>query len=145
MSKTVTNLGRNCGLSEETIEHLFFHCDKVKEFLLNVDKWMEPLTSITCRFTIQEVLLRIIQVGNHSDALNILLLLIKDYIFEVTLKRSSSNITAFCHELHQIYKEQEFLATINSQLSTFLRKWTLFKDLLHTQLANIELKKQHVI
>ena len=108
MSKTETNLCRNCGLSEETIEHLFFHCAKVKEFLLNVDRWIEPLTGITCRFTIQEVLLGIIQVSNHSDALNILLLLIKDYIFQVTLKGSSLNITAYSHKLHQIYKEQEF-------------------------------------
>ena len=120
MSKAETNLCRNCGLSEETIEHLFFHCAKVKEFLLNINRLAKPLTGIKCRFTIQEVLLGVIRVGSHSDALNILLLLIKDYIFQETLKGFSLNITAFSHKLHQIYKEQEFLATINSQLPTFL-------------------------
>ena len=63
MSKTETNLCRNCGLSEETIEHLFFHCVKVKEFLFNLDRSIESLTGITCQFTFQEVLLGIIQVG----------------------------------------------------------------------------------
>ena len=138
MSKAETNLCRNCGLSEETIEHLFFHCAKVKEFLLNVNRWAEPLTGIKCQFTIQEVLLGVIRVGSHSDALNILLLLIKDYIFQETLKGFSLNITAFSHKLHQIYKEQEFLATINLQLPTSLRKWTLFKGLVYTQLANTD-------
>ena len=108
MSKAETNLCRNCGLSEETIEHLFFHCAKVKEFLLNVNRWAEPLTGIKCRFTIQEVLLGVIRVGSHSDALNILLLLIKDYIFQETLKGFSLNITAFPINYTRYIKSKSF-------------------------------------
>ena len=138
MSKTETNLCRNCGLSEETIEHLFFHCVKVKEFRSDLDRWIESLTGITCRFTIQEVLLGTIQFGNHSDTFNILLLIIRDYSFEETQKGSVFSITAFPCTLQEIHIEQEYLATINSQLPKFLRKWALVKELVQTQLANAE-------
>ena len=78
----------------------------------------------------------IIQVRNHSETFNILLILLKDYIFEVARKGSVFNTTAFSHKLYQIYIEQEYLATINSQLPKFLRKWALVKDLVHVQLAD---------
>ena len=142
MSETETNLCRNWGLSEETIEHLFSHCVKVKEFLPKIYRWIESLTGTTCQFTIQEVLLGIIQVDNHSEKFNLLLILLKDYIFKVARKGSIFNTTAFSHKLYQIYIEQEYLATINSQLPTFLRKWALVKDVVHARLANTQEKNK---
>ena len=130
MSKTESHLCRNCGLAEETIEHLFFYCIKVQQFLTNFYRWIYSLTGIPCQFTIQDVLLGIIQPINQSETFNILLLLLKDYIFESAKRGSILNMTAFSQKIHQIYLEQEFLATVNSQLPKFRKKWAMLKNVI---------------
>ena len=138
MSITETNLCRNCGLVEETIEHIFFRCVKVQEFLPKIYTLLESVTGIKYYFTIQEVLLGVTKHSNQSMALNIVLLLLKKYIFEMTQKGAVLNITAFSNKLNRIYTEHEYLANINLQIPKFRRKWAFIKDLIHTNPVDIK-------
>ena len=133
MSIAETNNCRNCGLAEETIEHLFFYCEKANEFLSNVYTLISTLTGVTCHFRVEEVLFGIVKRNYYSEPLNVLLLLLKYYIFEASLSDRVFNIPMFICKIKQKYREQEYLAKLNSQQHKFDKKWSLIKHLIQTE------------
>ena len=85
----------------------------------------------------QDVLLGIIKYTKYSEALNILFFLFKKYIFEVSQTGSVLNISALSKKINKVYIEQEYLANINLQMPKFSNKWSLIKELTHTQSVHI--------
>ena len=132
MSLTDTNLCRNCGLAEETIEHLFFYCEKVTEFLSKIQTWIGVSSDITFNFKLEEVLLGKVERIDHSHSINILLLLLKHYIFEASRLGTNFNIPTFFGKIKRVYAEQEYLASINLQEQKFKKKWSFIYNLIQT-------------
>ena len=133
MSIADTNNCRNCGLAEETIEHLFFYCEKTNEFLSNVYTPISTLTGVACHFRVEEVLFGIVKRNYYSEPINVLLLLLKYYIFEASRLGRAFNIPSFLCKIKQKYTEQEYLAKLNSQQHKFDKKWSLIKHLIQTE------------
>ena len=130
MSKSDSNLCCNCALVEETIEHLFYYCSKVKNLLSELYSRLRPLTGCLYDFDIEDVLLGIIKRSDYSEPLNILILILKSYIFEASRQGHALNINALLYKIKKIYLEQEYLANLKSQLPNFQRKWALVNDLI---------------
>ena len=139
MSITDTSLCRNCMQTEETIEHLFFECWKVKDLLTKFENWLKVSTGIRHSFTKEEILLGIIEKTNYFEALNILLLLLKSYIFEVSRTGSAFNILAFGRKVNNTYIEQEYVANTCSNYKNFEKKWFLIRNLIQTPCVNVNI------
>ena len=142
MSIEDNNVCRNCGLAEETIEHLFFYCVKVNKFLSELYSCIRALTGITYQFRVEEVLFGIIKRDDISDPLNILLLILKYYIFEISGLGSVFKTSTFLSKIRQVYIDQEYMSKVNSQQPKFDRKWSFIKTLIQTDSVNIVLDKK---
>ena len=111
MSIEDNNVCRNCGLAEETIEHLFFYCVKVKKFMSELYSCIRALTGITYQFKVEEVQFGKVKRDDISDPLNILLLtgILKYYIFEISRLGSVFKTSTFLSKIRQVYIDQDRL------------------------------------
>ena len=90
-------------------------------------------------FTKEEILLGTINKTDYSEALNILLILLKTYIFETSCAGSPFNILTFSHKVNNTYIEQEYIANTCSNYNKFEKKWSLIKNLIQTPCVNINI------
>ena len=136
MSIEDNNVCRNCGLADETIEHLFFYCVTVNKFLSELYNCIRALTGITYQFRVEEV--RFEYIITYTK----ILLILKYYIYEISRLGSVLKSFTFLSKIRQVYIDQEYMSKVNSQQPKFDRKWSFIKTLIQTDSVNIVLDKK---
>ena len=78
-----------CKAETETIEHLFFHCHFVSSVWGNFESWIKEKTNIEISITLFDAIF--LKYGKKFKALNLLIIIIKSYIYQKRLKDSTLN------------------------------------------------------
>ena len=80
-----------CEQVPESYGHLFYECYIVKNFLVSLEKWMSDYDLIH-EFSLMSMIFGVL--GNDS-ILNLIIILIKQYIYTSKFKKKSLNLNAF--------------------------------------------------
>lgn len=85
-----------CAQDYETIEHLFYECDSVKDFWRMFSSWYECLTDTEINLSMENIFF-----CNYPDNnfLNTLLIMAKQFIFARRLAEKELNIYTFKEHL----------------------------------------------
>lgn len=78
-----------CSMQDETIEHLFFHCDKVRLFWEDLKVILTGNNISLDNINEVEIILGITRDKNESILLNHIMLLVKKYIYSCSLNKMS--------------------------------------------------------
>ena len=61
--------------------------------------------------------------------LNLILIVVRKYIFTASTKNRDLNIYSLQQEIQTVYSEQKHLANINGFQQAFIKKWELWQNL----------------
>ena len=116
-----------CRNAQETIIHLFWHCDISKHFLTRLFNYIKNKCNIDMvEWTVDDVLF-----GSHrmDPVINILLLQAKKFIYFNKMKSQNPCFETFKKQIILRYQTERYCAIKNSQLLKFETLWERFKEL----------------
>ena len=119
-----------CQLSNESIVHLFWKCDKTQQFIRNVKIW---LNSYDIHYDINE---KYFLLGLQEDhilpkILNFILLYAKYYIYLARCKKQVLYLIVFQKKLKFVYKVHKQIAFSNQEEEGFQKDWSSFQLLIN--------------
>lgn len=117
-----------CKNEEETIEHLFWECQKVQEFLYRVKQKFNVI-DIYILYSKKEF---IFSLENYKKApeRQLLLLEMKYYIYSARCMKQTLNITAFERTLKMFYWIHKQIAANKNELEKFMENWQFLEKFL---------------
>lgn len=108
-----------CKEDYETIEHLFFACQKVKRFWEMMQAWFESLTDTEVEMTPE-----IITFCNHEDDLyNSLILIAKQHIFSKRCLDKELSVYNYKEQVMQNIRIERYHALQTKRYKPFVKKW----------------------
>ena len=81
LEKDGSSICRLCPHDEETIIHLFFHCNHLKQLWGSISTWIKMKIGLLINFKIQDIILGYLQKDVNYDVTNLLVMCTKKYIF----------------------------------------------------------------
>ena len=118
-----------CSDYNETIIHLFVHCEKAKTFWAKLRTLVKSRLDYDLCISAPNIIFGHLSYGDLFIPLNAICMAAKMYIFECARSRSRLTIEGFCNYMSIIYLEQEYVAKLELKHSTFLKIWCNFTDL----------------
>ena len=109
---------------EETIEHLLYECEKVYPIWEKIFEWLKPNLILISGICVKLVILGTSHINESNIMLNLLLLIVKKYIYSCKYKREMPNINAAKHWIKR-YHEIEKIIYGNS--NAYCQKWGQIK------------------
>ena len=106
----------------ETIKHLFFECEKVKQFWNLFKEWLNDVTNIEVDINNEKML--ILSWHKKNSLLNYLLVVAKYYIYKTKFVQESISILGFKAILKKKFEEEKYIAKINDKYAKFIGKWS---------------------
>ena len=106
----------------ETIKHLFFECEKVKQFWNLFKEWLNDVANIEVDINNEKML--ILSWHKKSSLLKYLLVVAKYYIYKSKFVQGSISILGFKAILKKKFEEEKYIAKINDKYTKFLGKWS---------------------
>ena len=100
--KNVSPLCTFCLSVKETILHIYVECPQVKRLWAALKKWFNYFYSISCEFTPRDIILNNIR-NVQSDFTNIIMLIMKQYIYSTKCKQQVLAFTDFISYLNHWY------------------------------------------
>ena len=124
-----SDLCRICGQHSESLVHIFYECDQVKELWLNVKTWITSKLGINIDLDITTKMLGYTVQDENFWPLNFVILCVKYHIF--LCAQSSKNVNIFQVQLliKSKYEEQEMLSKLNNFYKVFSKRWLLWQNL----------------
>ena len=123
------NLCSLCQLEAETIVHILFTCSKVSTIWSLLEDWVFEKTGKTFEFDLCAVILGL---PNEDKVVNLILLLVKQYIFQQSRKTNSLVFQNIIKYLFVYYKLEEKLYVAKNQFDMFEKKWHKWKSIFET-------------
>ena len=125
------NICSLCREYPETIKHLFFECEKAKQFWNLFKEWLNRVASITVDVNNEKMIL--FSWHKKNSILNYLLVVAKYYIYKSKFVQGNISILGFKAILKKKFEEEKYIAKINDKYAKFLGKWSS----LYTALNNM--------
>lgn len=119
-----------CNQHSETILHLFYYCNKVKEFWSDLQKWLETKADITLYVTVKSV---IFSKQSQNDLINYILLLAKYYIYRTKFFTNLVRIETFIPYLRKKFQNEMYISKLHNKLDKFLAKWSALGPALRSE------------
>jgi hypothetical protein len=127
IGKKDSNLCTFCKNSEETILHIFCECPIILTLWINVVKWIKEKLNLNLRMDKEMQLFGIL---NYSmNALNIILLLCRYYIYKTKMKEGVPLIHLFKKDVKSYFSLEKYIFTKNANIIKFDRKWGSYSSL----------------
>ena len=121
-----------CENSTETLNHMFWNCNHVREFWNNILKLLHENCQHCSRFNLcQEIVL--FGVANNvftDDAIDSLILYAKFFIYKCKLQSLKPQINIFSNELRHRIHVEKVIAYKKGKIHQFTDKWKLCNDFL---------------
>jgi len=122
-----------CNVERESIEHIFWRCNVIKNF------WDELVTLInnTCqntvnfRLTENLVILGVDKCIKIDSIIAFILIFAKQYIYKCKLDNQIPNVAVLIRKLEYRYKIEEYNARLNFMYNDFCSRWQPYKVLLY--------------
>ncbi len=117
-----------CKDEVETIEHLFWNCDVIQNFVEQIDNWLLS-NGVSIPFTKTRFIF-----GNTShvvkgEASNLIILSIKQYIYNTRCYKKKLSLHAFIAKLKDFYNLEKCIAVKNKTLEHFYKFWNPYRFL----------------
>jgi hypothetical protein len=116
-----------CGSSPETLSHLFWDCDIVKNFWKNIQDWVNQ----TCPFIRLELSKQDAILGNlkHSVAISNIILIARLHIYQNKMKLDRPSIQSFKKNVSLLFATEKYNAIKQLNIDKFNATWGLFAAL----------------
>ena len=116
-----------CSLETETIIHVLFNCNKVKEFWLAMKNWLRIQANVILHLTIKNV---IFSKQENNELLNYILLLGKYFIYKTKFLANSIRLENFITYLKRKYQNEKYISKIHNKQNKFQAKWSLLSHIM---------------
>lgn len=103
----------------ETMEHLFFDCIKVQRLLEMFQAWFECLTDSEIVIDKESFFF----CNHEDDLLNVLFILLKQYIFNRRCLDKELNVYTFKEHVMDIVRIERYAAFKTLKFKKFVKKW----------------------
>ena len=110
-----------CNIESETIVHLFWDCIYVNPILGEFVTWVNTISKLNFELTPVDVILGKL---NASAILNLLLILLKLYIYQQRLNNKTPDLTGFLSFLKYYQKLEKHVFQRRQQILQFDTKWS---------------------
>ena len=111
-----------CKLEPETLLHLFFECTKVKQIWLDLEHWIEEKSGKVVIFSPSTVILGTLE---KDIGLNIIILLVKRYIYQTSRKRCNILFNDVRTYISNYYNVEKKLY----QHISFEKRWSIWEGI----------------
>ena len=116
-----------CAISEETIEHLLWECNYVKDFLHEAINW---LSEHNIHIPLEEKSFLFGLFKNQDNEVNKLVLMeIKYYIYFAKCSKNNLRLSVLKQRLKLVYQTQQYASILENQYETFQVNWQNFHNL----------------
>ena len=112
-----------CNIETETITHLFWDCIYINPLLGEVITWVKNTSSENFELVAHEVILG---KDNASTIQNVLLLLLKSYIYYQRMIKTIPNFTGYLSHVKYYQKLEKSIHCNNNDLHKFQNRWSTF-------------------
>ena len=112
-----------CNIESETIVHLFWDCIYVNPILGEFVTWVKTISKQNFELTAVDVILGKL---NASAILNLLLILLKLYIYQQRLNNKTPDFTGFLSFLKYYQKLEKHVFQRRQQILQFYTKWSYY-------------------
>lgn len=134
MKISENELCRLCTEEPESLSHLFFYCQKSRTFWESIFDWIRATTGVSIAMDRITILFGYLLNTSYSKAINTILMIAKNYIFQMARSKSQLLMCIFKKKLLRIYYDQKYLAQVNDSIKNFQKVWLKFQPLI----SNIE-------
>ena len=117
-----------CGTERETLEHLFYDCYIVKEFLSDICQWFSENLNLPLTIDKKTILFGL-PLKKTNKIFNWVLLQCKKFIYKMRIKKTNPNCRAFKNVLSYELNIQKFLLLKNCRFSEFENHWKQWIDI----------------
>ena len=118
-----------CKLYPKTVPHLFCDCTVKKNLWVALEKWISGTGIQSVKFTKEDILLNNYK-GTNKNLINLLILLMKRYIYIMKCKDVKTNFISYVAHVHNTYKVEEYDARRNNTIKKHYCKWQTIKQFL---------------
>ena len=116
-----------CAISEETIEHLLWECNYVKDFLHEAINW---LSEHNIHIHLEEKSFLFGLFKNQDNEVNKLVLMeIKYYIYFAKCSKNNLRLSVLKQRLKLVYQTQQYASILENKYEIFQVKWQNFHTL----------------
>ena len=120
-----------CHSCDESINHLFWSCDRIQTFIKKVTGWLNAY-GIDCSPTEKWFIFGWERGKTESKILNFILLYTKYYIYCTRCNQQSLFLEVFKRKLLFMYKTHMEIAINNNDLTKFEKEWSQFLPLVNS-------------
>ena len=113
-----------CNNDDETIEHLFYNCSYVSSLWENVKEWIKEKTDNEITLSLKDILF--LKNARSENSLNIVIMLVKFYIFRKRFEDRILRITELKEILKNYYKTEKYIYVTKGKCDVFDRRWNAF-------------------
>lgn len=118
-----------CQECRETITHLFYGCNKVKQFWESIETWLSENCNEPVKFSKEDILLGVVK-GNY-DLYNHIILMVKYYIYCTKFKKEHLNKQHIINCMRRQCLIEKKTAFAERKMTVYFQKWsTLYNVLL---------------
>ena len=101
-----------CKEHNEILLHMFVDCKPVNELWCNIQNTVNNLTGIYIPINKDTIILGYLMNDNNQKSINVVILLVKQYIFQCFLKKYTLHVCQVLNIIRKVYYEQEMLAKL---------------------------------
>ena len=116
-------LCQQCEKCEETYTHMFLMCDKIKDFWIEVDCFMNEISAEPIHFGLDTVISNRIVINKPGHVKNFICLLAKQYIYRQRCFQMPVNFFEFKSNVLKIKAMEKYYATQKGKVNKHHIKW----------------------
>ena len=124
--KSISSNYTFCFEKSETLLHVLFHCKKVKQMWVSLEKWLKHFQNISVEFNPSLIILNNYE-GMNNQFVNMVIIVMKQYIYSTKCKEQTLKFVDFMYTLNHWYQMERIESLASNKMKTFKRKWTLYE------------------
>ena len=119
-----------CFLYNESVDHLFFHCNTARNLYFELQERMERVQLSLPKYNMPDILYGILPTDVENSLTNTIILIFKYTLFKSKDEINPNLFLNFNNKLSNINKVEYIIASKNNKLGLHLEKWTPILQLL---------------
>ena len=117
-----------CNVLPETMNHLFITCKHVKRIWTAMFRWLEYILELKLDLS-HDVMMLANYVGQFKDFVNLVLIFVKQYIYDTKCCDGKLNFMQLSSKLHRLYLDEKAIAQEENNVPKFVKKWSIYMRL----------------